>query len=414
MVLSEWLDAGVAGVMLGGGISQRRRRQRRLRHALGFFRDFPESPRVLILSASIGGGHNAAAAVLQHDLESAGCQVAVLDGFALATPLLSRYFAWMYPTQLRYFPWLYDYQFWLSHRPAWAQIWRRLYSVMSRSALQALLKGLQPDLVISTYPLVTQALGLLRSYGVTQCPAVAVVTDYGVHRLWTAPGIDLHLVPSRVSVAQVQEATGLVRVMQPLVRPAFRARLDRQAARQSYRFGSDDFVALVVAGAWGIGRVEAIVRDVVASGVRTVVVCGRNRELYSNLMREYPYHPRVTVLGWTDELHQLMAAADCLIQNAGGLTCLEAIATGLPIVFYRPITGHGLYNALTMKEAGVAYWAQTREELWSLLQGAARGWIVLEPPRVDEEAVPAVEAILDLLPTRTAMSRAGERDLVRN
>jgi processive 1,2-diacylglycerol beta-glucosyltransferase len=64
------------------------------------------------------------------------------------------------------------------------------------------------------------------------------------------------------------------------------------------------------------------------------------------------------VHGWTDDMPALMAAADVLVENAGGLTCMEAFAAGLPVLTYRPIAGHGRGNAAEMEAAGVAAWAQ--------------------------------------------------------
>jgi UDP-N-acetylglucosamine:LPS N-acetylglucosamine transferase len=49
----------------------------------------------------------------------------------------------------------------------------------------------------------------------------------------------------------------------------------------------------------------------------------------------------------------LMAAADVVVENAGGLTSLEAFAAGVPIVTYRPIPGHGRDNVKGMLAAGV-------------------------------------------------------------
>ncbi|MDW8060441.1 MAG: hypothetical protein RMK01_10235 [Thermomicrobium sp.] len=401
MLVSEWLLIGAAGALAAGSVTGRRRRTSRLQRILRSFHYPQRRPHVVVLSASIGGGHNAAATVLREELETRGCHVTVLDGFAYATPLLSRYFQWSYPVQLRYAPWLYDWQFRSSHLRSWTRLWRRLYNGFAADALERLLEALEPDLVVSTYPLVTQVLGTLRLEGRLRVPAVAVITDYGVHRLWTAPGIDLHLVPSSVSAGQVEDATGLVQVMQPLVRQAFREPVDRARVRARFGFAPEEFVALVVAGAWGIGRVETIVRDVAACGVRTVVVCGRNETLANRLRRDYAGHDAVQVIGWTDEIPELMAAADCLVQNAGGLTCLEAIARRLPILLYRPIAGHGVFNAATMERAGVARWMRTPEELRAVLGAAASGQLQLPPPRIEHGAVPAAEAILSWVADRS-------------
>ena len=49
-----------------------------------------------------------------------------------------------------------------------------------------------------------------------------------------------------------------------------------------------------------------------------------------------------------------MAAADALVDNAGGLMCWEAQAAGLPVILYRPLPGHGRFNARALESAGRA------------------------------------------------------------
>jgi UDP-N-acetylglucosamine:LPS N-acetylglucosamine transferase len=65
-----------------------------------------------------------------------------------------------------------------------------------------------------------------------------------------------------------------------------------------------------------------------------------------------------------------MHAADVLVQNAGGMTVQEAVASALPVVTYRSIPGHGLTNAAALDEAGIARWARHSGELAAALAGA--------------------------------------------
>jgi UDP-N-acetylglucosamine:LPS N-acetylglucosamine transferase len=68
-------------------------------------------------------------------------------------------------------------------------------------------------------------------------------------------------------------------------------------------------------------------------------------------------------LGWRSDVHRLMQLADVLVQNAGGLSCTEAMVAGLPSVTYRAIPGHGRANAAVLHDAGLAPWARDRGEL---------------------------------------------------
>ena len=62
-----------------------------------------------------------------------------------------------------------------------------------------------------------------------------------------------------------------------------------------------------------------------------------------------------------------MAAADVLVENAGGLTSMEALSVGLPIISYKPIAGHGKENTAEMDEAGVSRVAHSSQDLLGLL-----------------------------------------------
>jgi hypothetical protein len=106
-----------------------------------------------------------------------------------------------------------------------------------------------------------------------------------------------------------------------------------------------------VAGSWGVGAITQTFNDIVEAGTWTpMVVCGHNERLQRRLTKRGIGR----VVGWTDEMAVLMSAADVLVENAGGLTCMEAFAASLPVVSYRSIAGHGRGNARDMEAAGVA------------------------------------------------------------
>ena len=94
------------------------------------------------------------------------------------------------------------------------------------------------------------------------------------------------------------------------------------------------------------------------------MTCGRNSDLRDDLeelAREKGY--RAHLLGWTDDMAGVMAASDVLVENAGGLTSLEAMGARLPLVTFRPIPGHGRNSAAAMSAAGVSCLASTGDEL---------------------------------------------------
>ncbi len=108
--------------------------------------------------------------------------------------------------------------------------------------------------------------------------------------------------------------------------------------------------ALVVGGSLGLGTVRQAVTAIARwPGWVPVVVCGRNQQLREELAAI----PGTVVLGWEPDMATLMAAADVLIENAGGLTAKEALRVGLPVVTFRPITGHGRHDASALAALGL-------------------------------------------------------------
>jgi processive 1,2-diacylglycerol beta-glucosyltransferase len=143
------------------------------------------------------------------------------------------------------------------------------------------------------------------------------------------------------------------------------------------------------------GPLERTVGRLARAGVLPVTLCGTDAVLRRRLSRR-----RAGVaLGWTDDVAAVMAAADVLVDNAGGVTRAEALASGLPVVLFRPLPGHGRINAETLDAAGVAPYARTDHELISLVRvlctrradGGGRPVAPRSGPRGD-----AVDAVLEL------------------
>ena len=160
-----------------------------------------------------------------------------------------------------------------------------------------------------------------------------------------------------------------VTVCGPLVAPGFEPNPGRRRrARRSLGIVERSVVALVVAGAWGVGEIEATTADLEGiGGCTVVVVCGHNRRLAARLRERVK--PGTRVLGFVDTMPELMNAADVLVGNAGGQTAMEAFRSDLPVVSYRPIPADGTDNVRAMSTAGVATLAHDRAELAEAVRG---------------------------------------------
>src|SRR5438270_7941729 len=321
-----------------------------------------DGSRVLVISASMGGGHDGAGRELVRRLRARGHDAQMVD-FLNAFPLRIGFLVRLgYLLELKYAPWSYDATYRLWYRlPFLVGPIGALINILTSRRILRWVGEAEADVVVSTYPMASLVLGGARQRGRLHVPVATFITDFAVHPLWTHPGVDLHLcVHPQAATAAVARVGGAASAPGPLVPECFHADLpDRQTARRSLGLDDDERLVLVVAGAWGSGAIEGTFEVLLESdGFTPVAVCGDNPRLRRTLAVRGGGH----VPGCTDEMPTVTAAADGLVQNAGGLSSMEAFAAGLPVVSFRAIAGHGRDNAEQMAEAGVAAYATSDDE----------------------------------------------------
>ena len=324
---------------------------------------------IVVVSASIGAGHDGAARELGRRLTADGFAVTHHDFLDMLPADLGTVLRGTYARQLRYAP------------ASWGWLLRLVAGPRGCAAASALAKGAattrmhaavahQPAAVVSTYPLASQVLGELRRTGGLTAPVLAMMTDPSVHPLCVSAGMDLHLAPNLEAVAAIGARAAMVA---PVVDPAFRLRTRSSgeilAVRQRLGLPAARRVALVVAGSWAVGDVERTVFDIAATGLASpVVLCGRNDALRQRL-RGAP----AVALGWQDDMPVLLQAADVVVHNAGGLSSTEALATGVPVISYRCLPGHGTANAAQLSRSGLSLWPRDTGQLAQALRHALDG-----------------------------------------
>jgi processive 1,2-diacylglycerol beta-glucosyltransferase len=333
----------------------------------------PVVARVLVVSASVGAGHDGAAHELAQRLRRQGAEVEVRD-FLDALPAWLRFTVREgYAGTVNHTPWFYDWLYAAMEKPGLVQSIGMLICRLAQSRVLRWCTALDPDAVVSTYPLASQTLGQLVRKGLVAVPTTTYLTDPSVHALWVNKHIGRHLTTMPATAALGERLYGVpMTVAGPLVAERFTAEVSasRRAQLQT-ELGLDRArpVALVLTGSLGLGRVEETVDAIAATGVATpLVLCGRNARLRRTLLQRQG----VVAVGWRDDVHDLMRIADVMVHNAGGMSFSESLVAGLPAVTFRCIPGHGRANGEVLARAGVAPLAETVEELAQGLRAQLR------------------------------------------
>ncbi|WP_329560947.1 glycosyltransferase [Kitasatospora sp. NBC_01266] len=336
--------------------------------------------RALVITGSVGAGHNGAAFELVRRLAARGVEADCrdyLDALPRRYRLLLRD---GYEFTAGRTPWAFE---WLFRSEERESLVRSLTLHLCRSAAGELARwvGGDHDVVVTTFPFAAQTLGMLKEDGTLTAPAVCYLTDPAPHRLWVHPRLDAHLTVTGATAAEGSARYGVpMAAAGPLAPAAFGERPDpavRAALRAEFGVPPERRMALLVTGSLGLGDVMSAVRALrAAEDTVPVVLCGRNERLRQRIAAL----PGVVALGWRTDVPALMAAADVLVHNAGGLSLTEAMVAGLPAVSYEVLSGHGRANAATLAKAGLAPWPRDPEQLsLALARQAARGRVHLAP-----------------------------------
>lgn len=336
--------------------------------------------RFLILSAGMGSGHDAVAAVLASRLEEAGHETIRADILDLLPAGIGGGLRAAYGVVISRVPLLYAgiYRAFFRDgkvfRPGSAPL-----AALAEDPLLDLVSRHRADVVVSVFHLGAQVTGRLRAQGKLTIPSAVVMTEFEPHRQWLHPSNDLYLCPTEEIAAAVRHKTGCPAAgTGPLVdarftesagftgSPGFTAQGFPEPPESEFPGSGRRLIpegrplVLLSTGAWGVGsslsRTAALL---VRAGYAPAILCGQNERLRQRLSSV----PGATAYGWVDDMPALMRSAAALVDNAAGQTAMEALAIGLPVIGYRPIPGHGATGVRLMASLHLSDHARNADDL---------------------------------------------------
>jgi UDP-N-acetylglucosamine:LPS N-acetylglucosamine transferase len=305
----------------------------------------PRIPKILIISSDTGGGHRSAAAAIVAgvqkflDGESYAIRVvrAVEESHHLADKLV-RLYNWILRNRQH---WM-KYYYWVINRIR--PDTREFFFKRCVGYVKELFERWCPHIVVSVHPLTQHIFGrVLKELNLAdRVPLVSVVTDpcYGFWKGWACDAVTLYLVASEDAQRQLIDygvAPERIKISGMPVHPkfAYPGEEAAQAARRALGLDPEKFTVFVNAGWIGGGNVPQIFRELVRGelDVQAIFLAGRNEDLRvvaETIALEAPFP--IKVIGYSDEIEQLMSAANVMISKLGGLTTFEALACRLPII----------------------------------------------------------------------------------
>jgi len=340
--------------------------------------DVEARPRqILIISADIGEGHDLPARAVAREFhdEDPDAQVSIVNGLPAMGRILTHVLRENSAFMFRWVPWWFDFQYRLFMYLAPTRwLARTLLRLLGSRGLMRLIRAHNPDLIVSTYPGVTAVLGELRLRRRLRVPCYSSITDLAGLHFWAHRGIDLHFITHPESAEEVEQIAGAgsVRWAKPPTAPSFLAARRREDARRALGLPLGPKVIAVSGGGWGVGDLMGATRAALAAHPAAIVLClcGRNDRLRARVAKELGGEPRLRLMGFTDRMGDVLAASDALIHSSAGLTVLEAIIRGCPVISYGFGYGHVRASNHALERFGLAQVARSVDEIAPALERA--------------------------------------------
>lgn len=312
--------------------------------------------KVLVIHASAGAGHMMAARAIYNRLEKTeGISPILKDALDLTHPVFKTLYRKTYSLMITHVPTLWAVAFAVLDIPLLQPAvrgFRRCYNALNAGQLEKYLIKENFDCVISCHFLPTEVSAALKRKGKISSRLITVITDYDVHRIWLAKGIDMFTVASDWTKESIQKkgiAQDNIHVTGIPTDEKFCEQPDLIQLKQKLGLKPDIFTVLIATGSFGIGPIEKIIERL--KDFQVIVICGHNQGLYNRLSAKN--YTSVKVCPLVDNMHELMAVSDVMVTKPGGLSISEALVKQLPLIFFNPIPGQEQNNIKVLKTYGI-------------------------------------------------------------
>lgn len=251
---------------------------------------------------------------------------------------------------------------------------RRINNWLNSKALAKYLVRTKPDVIISTHFFASEVISDMKSSGAVQSRLITIVTDYRLHSWWVSPDTDTYIVASQEAKADLirwgtEEAK--IKILGIPVEPVFTKKLDRFVTAEKLGLQKGLFTVLVIGGGFGVGPIEAIIRecDKISAPLQVIAICGHNEKLADRLNSLKPgLKIRLKAMGFIDNVYEYMDVSDILISKSGGITVSESLAKDVPMIVIAPILGQETRNAGFLLANGAAFKIDNVGELKDVLE----------------------------------------------
>ena len=318
--------------------------------------------KILILSCSTGGGHNAAGKAVKEQLERKGHEAVMLDPFSLKSDKTASKVGNAYLLTAGKFPGLFGFIYKIGSKISSSRHKSPVYyaNTLMVKRLKAYLDENHFDAVVMPHLFPAEMMTCMKRRHMNIPPTVLISTDYTCIPFFEETECDYYIIPHEDLLEEDIEkglpAEKLYAFGIP-VSPSFQKKTDKEKAKEKLRLPTDKPVYLIMSGSMGFGKMHLFVFELtrkLTHGEQLIIICGNNKKTQRILKYTYYRNKNVHITGFTEHVSDYMDASDVIFTKPGGLTSTEALVKNIPVVYTAAIPGCETKNREFFVSRGLA------------------------------------------------------------
>lgn len=332
--------------------------------------------KVLFISAPVGDGHIRAAQAVSLALGKYDntIETKIANIFDFFNPYIGQTILKIYLKILKLFPVMYGMAYSWGNESYLALIGRKIISGYLAKKMEKYIRDYDPAIIVCTHATPAGVVAHLLKNNKLTVPVIAVVTDFVVHRLWIYPEIK-HYIVGHKNMCNILMEHGVqansIQVMGIPVEEKFIIVPDRQEIFTKLALNAEIKTILIMAGGTGLLPMDEIVLacEKVDIPIQLIVVTGNNKSMYQKLLILQPaLRNSVRILGYVNNVNELMSISDLIISKPGGMTVAEALCQRVPMLIYKPIPGQEEANTNYLIACQAALRADSLLEIQEIIE----------------------------------------------
>lgn len=290
--------------------------------------------KILIISCSTGGGHNACAKYILEELKNNNIEVEFKDFYDIVNKKAKKLSEKLYLSTLNGNGKIFKVVYKLGELYSKTKLKSPVYSVnkLHKKKLYNYIIQNKIDLVITTH--IFPALTLT---AIKKVPFLLVATDYTACPFMEEANPNYYVIQNGIEKDFINKGIDEKKLLKTGIPVSSNFMKNAKNIRYNLNIDKEKTI-LIMLGSMGFGNINKIVNNLLEiDNTKIIIVTGSNKELYNKLKKIK--NKKLITLGYVHNMNDLIYSSDIVVSKPGGLSSTEIASINKPLIHAFAIPG---------------------------------------------------------------------------